>query len=208
MIFILLALLQDEEALGSHVEEEVDDAEVGTEAPAVGKDLPVGGGTERGVVGVGVLGVDALAVVVGGTGLTGPVVGGGHEAGMDVDETAAEFDEAEIEIEEEREALLVEGAEGILIVEEEGGAGIGCREGVPVDAAPVAVVADTDILHQALGAIGLLRRHGERQHTVATADETAVAVGLLHVVVPLLHLHLLAVGGKEFGKVMHGGQIG
>ena len=74
-----------------------------------------------------------------------------------------------------------------------------------MDGAPMVVVADADVLHQALAFRGFL--HGQRQgkRTVGRIDDTSVAVGLLLVVVVLLHPHPFV--AIEFGEPLHWRQV-
>ena len=51
-------MLEDKKAFGAHIEQKVNDAEVGTEAKAIGKHLIVRSRTERRVAGWGVLRVN------------------------------------------------------------------------------------------------------------------------------------------------------
>jgi len=55
--------LEDKEAFGAHIEEKVNNAEVGTKAEATGKHLIVGNGTKCGVAGRVVLRVNEFAVI-------------------------------------------------------------------------------------------------------------------------------------------------
>ena len=66
-------------------------------------------------------------------------------------------------------------------------------------AAPIAVVAYADILHELLGGIGLYHRYGECLNSSGCGNPAAVAVGLFAIVVILLKKHITATvhGGEE-----------
>ena len=123
---------EDDAGLGSHVEEEVADAEAGEEAVAAGKDLVVGDGTEARVVGKGASGADELAAVLGAVrGLRG-VGGSGAHANGDVEEAAEREAQAFVEVHEEAGGMREEGLEVVSVVVEEGALAIGADEGLPV----------------------------------------------------------------------------
>ena len=202
------AVAEHQQALRPHVEQQVDDAEVGQEAQTLLKHLIVGLRAESRVGRAEVLlGVDALAAVLG---LAGGEVGAVRRAAtqvrLDVDEGAHQAAQRFVEVHEELVPLLVEGAEVVPVVLEERGVVVGRLQGVPVQVAPVAVVGDADVAHQALRRVGLHDGHGERQRPVGRGDGAAVAVGLLHVVVILLHHG--AAAGHEVGVVLHRRQVG
>src|SRR5574344_1474576 len=61
-------------------------------------------------------------------------------------------------------------------------------ECVEVQMAPVAMIADADIAHEALRPFKALNGHGERLYTVRGSNDATVAVSLLEIVVITLHI--------------------
>ena len=82
-----------------------------------------------------------------------------------------------VEIEEELVFLLVEGADVVLIILEEGALAIGGEKRIPVDVTPVGVVGDADVLHRQGDVV--IGGDGERERTVGGRDDHTVAIGLL-----------------------------
>ena len=120
---------------------------------------------------------------------------------MDVDETAHQLEELKVEVEEELEPALIERTEVIGIVEEEGGAGVGRHEGVPMKMTPVAVFADAHVAHEGFLLCAFLGRDGERLDARGAHDAAAVAVGLLQVMVVLLNAHFLPLACCQLGNI-------
>lgn len=203
----LMALLQHQQALRSHVEQQVNDAQVGQETQFLLKYLIVGLWREVGVFQSEILfGVDAFAEVCLICGELGPVFGGAFQFGLYVEQGADEAAEFFVEVYQELISLLVEGAEVIFVVFKKG-CMVVCRfDGVPVQVSPVAVVGDADVLHGAFQRVRLHGGDGECQFAVWCGDGAAVAVGLFHVVVVLLNEYFVVC--QQLGIVLYGGQIG
>ena len=82
-----------------------------------------------------------------------------------------------VEIEEELVFLLVEGADVVLVILEEGALAVGGEERIPVNMAPVGVVGDADVFHRQRCVV--VRGDGEGEGAVGGWDEHAVAISLL-----------------------------
>ena len=181
------AFVEDEYALGPHVEQEVHDAQVGDESVLLLEHLVVCCGAVVLVVLPGGLGHYCMAEIGHSIG-TFLVYFGWLQRCVYPDEAAHQLGQLPVEIVEELNLLLVKGAEVILVVLEEGGMAVGRLEGVPVLVAPVAVVADADVAHQALAFGALLGGDGECQRAIGVGNEAPVAVGLLGVAVASLDI--------------------
>ena len=216
---------EPEDGLGAHVEQQVEHAEVGPEAVAAGEDLIVGPRLE-GRVGQRVLGVDGVAVVVGhraaglgpgqrGRGAVargrawrhGGAVGRGvADGGVYVEQAAHRFADGLVEVAQVLPAALEEGAQVVGVILEEGRLAVGRHQGVPVQMAPVAVVADAHVAReQALPAVGALHGHCERLQAVGRGYYASVAVGLLTVGVAALYEH--AVVAAQLLVPLHGAEV-
>ena len=66
---------------------------------------------------------------------------------LDIEEFAHRLTDCLVEVEQELPTLLEEGTDIILIIVEERRLTIGALQGVPVEMAPIAVIADADILY-------------------------------------------------------------
>ena len=112
--------------------------------------------------------------------------------GLDIQLLAHPRTEFPVEIVQELVFLFVEAMELIGIIIEERALPVSGYKSVPVRMPPVAVVRDTDILHQTFRLIRLLGRYRQRQRTVGRSDDTPVAVSLLHVMVVAFDICFLA----------------
>ena len=74
--------------------------------------------------------------------------------------------------------------------------------GIPMQVPPVTVVGNTDIPHGALQGIRFDGGDGKSQFTVRFGNGTAVAVGLLHIVVVLFYKHFVVC--QQFGVILYG----
>ena len=70
---------------------------------------------------------------------------------MDVDEFAHLLADSLVEIYQEVPFLLKEWSDVVLIVFEERALAIGTLQGIPMNAPPLVVVADADVLHRSSG---------------------------------------------------------
>lgn len=184
-----MAGLQYQQAFGSHIEQQVRDAQVGQEAQPFLEHLVIGLRAEVGVLRAEVLlGVDAFAEVVFAGSEGGLVVRGAFHLRFQPDERADQAAQGFVEVGQELVLLFVEGAEVVLVVFEERGMVVGRFQSIPVQVAPVAVVGDADVLHGALQRVRLDDGHRERQRAVRRGNGAAVAVGLLQVVVAVFHI--------------------
>ena len=118
----------------------------------------------------------------------------------DVEEAADDLVESGIEIDE----VVVgsrgeEGGELIGIILEERALAVGGAQGVPVVVAPVAVLADAYVAHGHMARRGL-HRDDQVLRAVGHGDGTAVADGLLDIVLGGVDEHLTA--RKEGGVVL------
>ena len=161
----------------AHVEQKVDDGEVGQEAVLLLKNLIIGLGNE-----------------VGGGGDAGVLLSS-SEVGLEVQQFAALGNEDFVKVHEERPVAFVEGAEIVLKIFEEGGVEVGSLQGVPMLVLPVAVGADAYILHLALSGdeVGFVDGDGKIQQAIGRIDGASVANGLLVVVFVLLNENGFAV---------------
>ena len=115
--------------------------------------------------------------------------------------------ESLVEINEKaRCRLFVERPEVVGIVVEKGAVFVGAHNGVPVEAAPSAVVADSNIAGAWFQAVAMHNGYAQSQRPALGSNQAAVAIGLFHkVVAPFLHY---VVAAKEFGVALHRSQIG
>ena len=155
----------------AHVEQKVDDGEVGQEAVFLLKNLIIGLGNEVGSGG------DAGVLL------------GSSQVGLEIQQFAALGNEGFVKVHEERPAAFVKGTEIVLKILEEGGVEVGCLQGVPMLVLPVAVCADAYILHLAFSGdeIGFVDGNGKIQQSIGRIDGASVANGLLVVVFVLLN---------------------
>lgn len=214
---------EPENAFVAHVEEQVDDAEVGQEAVAAGIDLIVGVDTSVAVVGRQ-LRTDGVAAVVSGVGTVGRIMPGiltgEGDAGADVEQLAKHVADGFVEVEQVFPPAFKEGAQVVLVVFKERAVAVGRHDGVPVQMPPVTVVADADVA-DCCALTGRRRAalygNDECQRAVGGGDDTAVAVRLFLERLALLNNHLpplaeLAVpldraevsGAEQYGG--HGGR--
>ena len=189
-LFLTFLLYKIEDAFGSHVEQQVENAEVGQEAGLLLIHLVIAVRHEVGI-GCGMLGIDSRSEVGEWCRLEGwrDEIGCQSDRRMNVDEFAHFYADGLVEIEQKRPSLLKERAQVIGIVFKERGVAVGRLQGLPVHVAPVAVVADECILH----AMTILERdwHGEGLHPLGGGNETAVAEGLFGKGLVLFYQHLI-----------------
>jgi hypothetical protein len=181
-------LLEVENALGTLVKQQVEDAEVGQEAVALRTHLIIRCGVEVGV-GQRMLRANSLAEVD-----NGIILRWQHDILFrecylwpHVEQLAHGVHDVEVEVEEKGVSFLEKGSQVVGIKLEEGCLAVGRHQGVPVQMSPVAVVRDTNIAHGAFRAVVSFYGHGERLRTVGRGYDAAVAIGLLHKVVVLLN---------------------
>ena len=121
----------------------------------------------------------------------GPVFRGTFHIGLYIyqgtDETAKFF----IEVGQEFILLFVERTEIVFIILKERSMVIGRLYGIPMQVPPVTVVGNTYIPHGAFQGIRFDGGDGKSQFTVRCGNGTAVAVGLLHIVVVLFYKNLV-----------------
>ena len=197
------AVAEHEQGFGPHVEEQVDNAQVGHEAVARLEHLVVGHRPERGVFPL-VFGADEGAAVEGvGRGL---VVVGEPDAGLQVEQAADGVAQGFVEVEQIGVGPLQHGAQVVGVVFEVRAGVVGRDQCLPVQVAPVAVVAEPYVAHGGVGGVVALDGHGKGLPPVGRSDDAAVAVGLLHVVLPAVNVCLPA--GVELAVVADGGEIG
>ena len=133
----------------------------------------------------------------------GPVFRGTFHIGLYIyqgtDETAKFF----IEVGQEFILLFVERTEIVFIILKERSMVIGRLYGIPMQVPPVTVVGNTYIPHGAFQGIRFDGGDGKSQFTVRCGNGTAVAVGLLHIVVVLFDKHFVVC--QQFGVILYGG---
>ena len=202
-----VALLQYQQAFRSHVEQQVDDAEVGQEAKSLLEHLVVRlWGELRVFAGEVFFRMDAFAEICFVCGEIGPVFRGAFQFGLYVYQRADEAAKFFVEVNQKLIFLLVEGTEVVFVVFKKGCVVVCRLDGVPVQVSPVAVVGDADVAHRAFQRGGLHGGDGECQFAVRCGNGATVAVRLFHVVVVLLDKRLVV--GKQFGVILYGSQIG
>lgn len=134
-------------------------------------------------------------------------VGGGHfNAGSQFQQTAYCLPQGLVEIHQKGVGPFVEGQNVIGIIFEERAILVGACQCCAVAVAPVAVSADADVARGGARGGIVLYGDGERQRTVGSRNDAAVAVGLFHIVLAAFLPD--AGGGIEFGIVVYGAQIG
>ena len=116
-------------------------------------------------------------------------MGCASEVGGDVEQLAAGGYECFVEIDEIAPLTLVDGAEVVLEILEEGRVEVCRLKGIPVLSLPVGVGADDDVLHGTFthDEGGLVYGYGQMERTVGRVDGAAVAECLLDVVLVLLN---------------------
>lgn len=201
------AFVEDEYALGTHVEQKVRDAQVRDEAVLLLEHLIICCRMKLMVVLPSGLGGYCMTKIGHSIGVLS-VFDSRLQRHVQSDEAARQPSQLHIEIVEELELLLVEGTEVVLVILEEGGVAVGRLEGIPVLMAPVAVVADADVAHQALALSALLGGDGERQRAVGIGYEAPVAIGLLGVVVAPFDIDSARTASQELGVELYRSQIG
>ena len=139
-------LLQYEQALRPHVEKQVYDAEIGQETKTLLKHLVIGDGAEGRILRtVLFLGVNTLTEVVWLVFRSHVVGGRPLYVRCEVNETAYQAAKCFIEVRQKFVLLLVEGAEVIFVIFEEGSVVVGRLQCVPMQVTPVAVVGNADV---------------------------------------------------------------
>ena len=129
--------------------------------------------------------------------------GGMLDVGMNVEQLAHLQHDFEIEVIEKFVVVLEEGVQVVSIILEERALIVGRLQGVPMYAAPGAVVADADVADEPAATV--LDGHGERLGTVGRSNDTAVAVGLLDE--RLAGLHRDTVGTVQLTVPVDGTEI-
>ena len=159
-------------------------------------------------VGLGMLGADDVAEVTDVPTCTlfgGEECVGGLHLWMDVEQLAHQHGDVVIEIDKELPFALKERREVVGIEFEERRLAVGTADGIPVQVAPVAMVADTCVAGEAARDI-VGHGYGECLYAVRGGDAASVAVGLLHEVVVLLYPYLMVT--VEFLVQLHGTEVG
>ena len=131
---------------------------------------------------------------------------GQFNAGLDVQQVADATGDFKIEVEEVGPPLLEERTNIIGQELEERAFTVGRQQGIPMQMPPVAMVADANIFHLALGTLIALYGHGEGLQSVCRGNDTAVAVGLLDKMVVLLQQ--TAPRAVQFLVPLHGTEVG
>ena len=118
LLFCQKALFQHDERFWAHVEEEIDDAEIGQEAEALLEDLVIGHGTEGGIGLVeGELGMDAFAVILNALRSLRLIEGASNHLRMQVDKVANQLHQRLVVIHEKGiRFLLIERSKVVAVV--------------------------------------------------------------------------------------------
>ena len=135
------------------------------------------------------------------------IVIGIMDGGMNIEQLANLLADGFVEVEELVPALFEERAQVVLIIHEEGRVAVGRPQGIPMEVAPVAVVADVKVTDSRfLVSRRTLYGNGQCLHTLCGCDDTAVAVGLFLERLMTLYPHL--VGTVEFLVPLDGSEVG
>lgn len=203
---VFYALLQHEAGLRSHIEEQVHDAQVGQKAVLLLEHLIVGRRSERLVGFIARFGADGFSEIVGLHGGGVNVVTGRAYVGCQAEPMANQLLEGRVKVDEVGEVLTVDGQKVVGHIFKKRAVLITTFQGVPVQVAPVAVVAQPDVAcrHFAFAFVHDGQRQG--QLTIGAGYEAAVAIGLLDIVVVAVQNDV----GRtiELGEVFNGWQIG
>ena len=159
-------VLENDDGFWSHVEDEVNDAQIGQKTMFGGEYLIVGCGTERSIEREVLLGGDDVAKISDSIGRNNCfllVLSGALQPRMNVDEFAAFRYQCFVEIEQIVMFFLVERTKVVLIVFEERTIEIAGTESLPMLVSPVAVFADAEVADESASVGWLLHRNGEQQ---------------------------------------------
>ena len=192
-------ILQKENAFGTHIEQEVENAEIGEETSLGRKDLIVGLGREE-RIGLRTLGHDGIAII------DNIVI---QQVALDillcqrdgrthVEQGAYYGTNLHVEVEKEVVATIEERVKVVGIVFEERRLAISSLQRIPMELTPAPVVADAQVSYGTAVEVDALRAldgHGECLRSVGCCNDAAVAEGLLGVVLARLYKH--SVGGVQ-----------
>ena len=109
-----------------------------------------------------------------------------------------------VEVEEELVLLLIERADVVLVILEEGALAVCREERIPMHVAPIGMIRDTDILHRHRRIV--IRRDGESQRTIGGGYDHAIAISLLDETLMALYQALIV--AMEFLIPLHRTEIG
>ena len=165
-------LLKGENTFLAHVENEVDDAEVGQETMFLLEDLIIRSGAEVGIVG----GKTHIRFCL-------------RDVWLNVKRLATFLYQSFIEVGEKSPRTLIERAEVVLEILKERGVEVRGFKRIPVLPLPICVGADADVLHDAFPRheSAAVDRDGEVQRAIGRIDGTTVAEGLFLIVLMLLN---------------------
>jgi len=172
-VVILICVFQDEDAFLTHVEDEINDAEIRKESVSLLENLIIGNCCSPCIH----------------KGRTAHVVWATLQVGLNIKKFTALEDECLIEVYEKLPMLFVERAEIILKILKEGRVEVGGLKCIPMLMLPVAMSADANVFHQTLATrkIAMVNRNGKVKFPVWRVDGTAIANGLLREVLVLLY---------------------
>ena len=210
--------LEVEDTLVAHVEQQVEDAEIGKEAVLLLIDLPIRFRLE-GWVWLRMLGTDGIAEVGKERNLPLPLSKGGVlgcrnrkvvcwgeeglselDVGMDVEKFAHLAGDVEIEVEEVFPMVFEKGADVVDVVVEERAVAVGTAERIPVFRAPFAVIADERLT------VGIaVNGNRQRLRSLRGGDDAAVAIGLFDEVIAVFQQH--AVVAMQLLIPLHGTEL-
>ena len=195
--------LQIEDTFRSHIEKKVEHTQIGLEAVFALVHLIIAAGSEV-WVSLGMFGGDDITEVmrtghhrlaeVGcarpGYSLIGQLAVGyidrrGTEVWTEVKKGTHRAAYLQIEVIEIVPLALKEGAQVVSIILEERRLTVGTQQGVPMEMAPIAVIADADIAHQSR--LAPRHRHRERLEPIGGGDDTTVTVSLFAVSLRSIH---------------------
>jgi hypothetical protein len=110
-----------------------------------------------------------------------------------------------VEIDKKIPFFLKERSEIVLIVFKERTVVITRNKSLPMEMAPVTVIADTNILHQALSVSRFLHRYSKGESSVWRVNHASVAVSLFQVM--LILLNNTSTPSIEVDEILHRWQI-
>lgn len=183
------AAFENEARLRSHIKEEVGDTQIWQETELLSEYLIIFAGRKVGIEAEICFGPYEFPQVLFAVGDL-VIVFREHDFGAQIQQFAHLRHDGTIEFHEAIEALLIERAKLIGVIEEIRTLLIGTDQGIPMQMPPIAVLTDAHLARCGLCHASVLHRHGERQRPIWPFNDAAVAIGLLHVMVVVLHHHV------------------
>lgn len=183
------AAFENEARLRSHIKEEVGDTQIWQETELLSEHLIIFAGRKVGIeaeIGFGPYEFPQVLFAVGGL----VIVFRENNFWAQIQQFAHLRHNGAVEFHEAIEALLIERAKLIGVIKEIRTLLVGANQGIPMQVPPIAMLTDAHLSRCGLCHASVLHWHGERQPTIRPFNDAAVAIGLLHVMVVVLHHHV------------------